>query len=212
MVALSDATAVTPQATGYGGIVAALLYVQDEQTTILDRQTLLKGSDLADRFPRAGVFLPSCCNVKSALAAMVGWRSLGRVQAVPLFGRQPVEGGPCHQPHAPPCQAVHEGRRLRCGRVEPRQRFHDADEGIVDQLFRLRFAAAVALQLEAKYVSVQRTKAKRVRPRRLPELLSRSLLARVPGSLQRCRGPAATNGSIPDVREVASRDRYMQES
>jgi hypothetical protein len=60
MVAGADAVAVTPQATGYRGIVAALLQVQGEQTTILDRQTLLDGSDAADRFPLPGVFLPGC--------------------------------------------------------------------------------------------------------------------------------------------------------
>ena len=59
MVAVADAATVTPQATRYGRIVATLLHVQGDQTPILDRQTLTDGSDAADRFPRAGVLLPS---------------------------------------------------------------------------------------------------------------------------------------------------------
>ena len=65
-----------------------------------------------------------------------------------LFGRQTVERGPCHKPHAATRQAVHEGRQFRRGRVEARKRFHDAKESIVDQFFCLGLAASVALQLE----------------------------------------------------------------
>ena len=51
--------------------------------------------------------------------------------------------------HAAACQAVHEGRQLRRRRVEARQRFHDAKESIVDQFFRLCFAASVTCQFQA---------------------------------------------------------------
>ena len=55
MVAVADDAAVTTQTTGYGGVVAALLQVQIDQTSIRTRQSLPDGSDAADGFPRAGV-------------------------------------------------------------------------------------------------------------------------------------------------------------
>lgn len=66
MLAASDGVAVTPEATSYCGIVAALLQVQDKETPILHRQALLDGRDAAERFPFAAVFLPSCRNAKSS--------------------------------------------------------------------------------------------------------------------------------------------------
>jgi hypothetical protein len=52
MVAVADDATVTPVATGYGRIVAALLQVQGDETPILDRQALLDGSDLMNRIER----------------------------------------------------------------------------------------------------------------------------------------------------------------
>src|SRR5579883_1112158 len=148
MVAVSDAATIASEATGNGGIVAVLLQVHRDEASILDRQALPDGIDAADGFSLVRVFRQHYRNAKGTLATVITRRALRRVHAVHLLRTESVERRTCHKPHSPPRQTIDERGEPRRSRVESRQRFHQADKGVVYQLFRFGFGASVAFQLE----------------------------------------------------------------